>query len=302
MPAQKPAQMTAEEFESRIVNWARSRTDIVALIQIGSRVQPSGVADKWSDWDYHLIVRNTDAYRKTEWLTEIAPCWSAYADRTERGVVKVSAIFYGGWEVDFVPIAAWQMKLVYWAMAHPRMNRLFPRLLQNGIANTQLVVAPGYRVVIGGAPWEIRLSALKIGWPQRSMPSRDFVAEVDGFWRHAVWVYKKIMRGENRAALRWMHRELAERRWTLLEQEARIAGRAARPEARMAEHWLGEQRLLQTAIETSTDQHVLAQALLAELSLFEEVSHNVASARGIELVDRSMVAVWMRTELRKLVG
>jgi len=293
--------MTAEEFETRIVDWAHSRRDVVALIQIGSRVQPAGVADEWSDWDYHLIVRDAGAYRNIEWLGEIAACWSAHADRTERGVVKVSAIFSGGWEVDFVPIAAWQMKLVYWAMAHPGMNRLFPRRLQQGIANTQLVVAPGYRVIVGGAEWEGRLSALKLARPPAGITSRNFAAEIDGFWRHAVWVYKKIMRGESRAALRWMHRELAERRWTLIEEEAKLAGRPARPEARMAERWLDEQRLLQTSIETNTEQLVLAKALLAEMSLFEEVSRKVANARGFKLTDHSMVSAWMRSGLGRLV-
>lgn len=302
MPTHKAELMTAEEFEVRIVDWARSRPDVAALIQIGSRVQSSGAADAWSDWDYHLIVRDARNYRNTKWLAEIAPCWSAHADHTERGVVKVSAIFSGGWEADFVPLAAWQMKVVYWAMLRPGLSRFFPKSLRKGIANTQLVVTPGYRVIIGGAAWETRLSALNVVWPRHGMTVQDFADETDGFWRHAVWVYKKIMRGETRAALRWMHRELSERRWILIEEEAKIAGRAARPEARMAEYWLDERRLVQTAIVTSTERHTLAQALLAEMSLYEEVSRNVANARGFKLADHSGVAAWMRSELGRLAS
>jgi hypothetical protein len=113
-------------------------------------------------------------------------------------------------------------------------------------------------------------------------------------------VFKKIMRGETRAALRWMHRELSERRWILIEEEAKIAGRAARPEARMAEQWLDERRLVQTVIITSAEQRILVQALLAEMSLYEEVSRNIANARGFTLADHSAVATWMRAELAKL--
>jgi hypothetical protein len=109
------------------------------------------------------------------------------------------------------------------------------------------------------------------------------------------------MRGEVRAALRWLHAELAERRLTLLAEEARQAGRAARPEARKAEKWLDERRLGQTAIVTSPDQRVLARALLAEITLFEEVSRSVAQTRGFPLTDYSAVAAWLRTELNKLV-
>jgi len=289
--------MTAPEFEAQIINWARSRSDVVALIQIGSRVQPNAAADMWSDWDYHLIVNDPKRYRHTDWLSEIAPCWNSHMDFTERGVFKLSAVFAGGWEVDFVPLAGWQMKLVYWAMARPGLSAIYPKPLITGIANTRLVVAPGYRVVIGGSPWEAKLAALKVDWPRRDMVDRDFRDVVEGFWRHAVWVHKKIMRGETRAALRWFHREVAERGWILLEEEARIAGHPSRPEARKAEQWLDGKRLGQTAIATSVDQRVLAQALLGEMDLFEDVSRNIANSRGFTLNDYSAVAAWMRAKL-----
>ena len=294
--------MTAPEFEARIINWARARSDIVALIQIGSRVQSNGLIDAWSDWDYHLIVNDPKRYRNTAWLDEIAPCWSSHLDFTERGVFKLSAVFAGGWEVDFIPLADWQMKLVYWAMARPGLRAIYPQPLIKGIGNTQLVVGPGYRIVIGGAAWETRLSALKVDWPRRVVSAQDCSDTVGGFWRHAVWVHKKIMRGETRAAQRWLHREVVERRWALLEEEARLAGRASRPEARKAEQWLDGRRLEQTAIATSVDRQVLARALLAELDLFEDVSRSVASSRNFTLADYSAVAAWMRSELTKLAG
>jgi hypothetical protein len=294
--------MTAEEFDARIVAWARSQPDIVALVQIGSRAQLDATVDVWSDWDYHLIVRDSASYRDGKWLDAIAPCWSVHSDRTDRGVVKVSAVFAGGWEADFVPLSAWQMKLVYWAMARPSLMFLFPKPLRKGIANTRLVVAPGYRVILGGQKWEERLSALSVEWPTQGMTAENFADKVDGFWRHAVWVYKKIMRGEMRAALRWMHRELSERRWLLLEEEARIDGRAPRPEARKAELWLGKERLSQTAVSTGVDQQSLARALLAEMALFEEVSRRVAGARSFPLSNHSAVADWMRSDLNKLAG
>ena len=100
--------------------------------------------------------------------------------------------------------------------------------------------------------------------------------------------------------MHWLHKLIIDHVYALLAEEARLAGRPARPEARKAEQWLDAKRLTQTAVETSTDQRVLARALLAELTLFEEVSRSVASSRGWEVPDYSAVAGWLRQELSKL--
>ncbi|MFZ5496724.1 MAG: hypothetical protein ACOZE5_15500 [Verrucomicrobiota bacterium] len=294
--------MTAQEFESRIVEWVRRQPDVEALVQIGSRVQIDGHVDEWSDWDFHLISTDPRRYLDVGWLLQIAPCWSAHVETTERGVAKLSAVFAGGFEVDIVPLAAWQMKLVYWLMARPAWRRLYPAVLQRGIANTRLVAGPGYRVILGGEAWERRLAALKVQWPETVLAATDFEFCTGAFWRHAVWVCKKVARGESRAALRWNQVEAMEHLYALLAEEARLAGRPARPEARKAEQWLDARRLRQTDITTSLEQKVLARALLAEIELFEEVSRSVAQARGFALADHSAVAAWLRAELGKILG
>ncbi|HWA26755.1 MAG TPA: hypothetical protein VG734_13945 [Lacunisphaera sp.] len=294
--------MTPQEFETRVVTWAQHQSGLEALIQIGSRVQAGADLDEWSDWDYHLITRNPEHYWTCDWLPEIAPCWNAHLERTDRGVVKLSAVYSGGFEADFVPLSAWQMKLVYWAMARPGLRSAFPSRLLRGIYNTQIIVRPGYRVVIGGSTWEERLTALNAAWPKNEFTNIDYQYNVTGFWRHAIWVQKKIMRGETRAALRWYQVELTKHRWALLEEEARIAGRPVRPEARKAEKWLDARRLEQTAIETSTDQQMLARGLLAEMALFEEVTRSVAASRGWSIPDTAAVAAWLRQELNRVLN
>jgi hypothetical protein len=291
--------MTAEELEARILSWAQSQPDVEALIQIGSRAQSGAEVDAWSDWDYHLVVRDPARYRNVIWLEDIAPSWSAHLEQTERGVAKLSAVFFGGMEVDFVPLTAWQMKLVYWAMGHPAARWVYPKPLIKGIYNTRLIVLPGYRVLIGGLAWKKRLAALRTIWPEKVFTSDQFHEILSGFWRHAVWVHKKIMRGETRAALQWYHAELTNRRLDLLAEEARLAGRPARPEARKAEKWLDARRVEQTDIETSPDQRVLARALLAEIALFEDVSRSVAQTRGFKLPDYAPVATWLRAGLSR---
>lgn len=99
-----------------------------------------------------------------------------------------------------------------------------------------------------------------------------------------------------------MHRLITDHVYALLAEEARLAGRPARPEARKAEKWLDAKRLAQTQIETGTDQRVLARALLTQITLFEEVCVSVAGSRGWMLTDYSAVAAWLRQELTKLAG
>lgn len=294
--------MTSQDFEARIIEWARRQPDVEALVQIGSRAQPKGEVDAWSDWDYHLIVGRNSRYQNREWPARIAPCWCSHYERTERAVVKVSVVFDGGFEADFVPLTAWQMKLVYWAMAHPGLRRLYPRALRLGIENTRLVVGPGYRVILGGQAWETRLAALAIAWPEKDFSAEDLNFHAAAFWRHAVWVQKKLARGESRAALRWQQVELTDHVYALLAEEARLAGRPARPEARKAEQWLDAGRLGQTAIETGTDPRVLAKALLAEMALFEEACRSVAGSRNFIVPDYAAVAAWLRAELAKQAG
>jgi hypothetical protein len=293
--------MTSFEFEARIVDWARRQSDIVALVQIGSRVQVGGHVDAWSDWDFHLISSRPRKYYRTDWLKEIASPWCAHAEKSLRGVIKVSAVFEGGLEADFIPLAAWQMKLVYGCMRHPEWSRWMPARLYRGILETRVILlGSGSRVLVGGKTWENRLTALKTQWTNRRMTEEDLGKHTAAFWQKSVWVAKKIARPEPRSAMHWLHKLIVEHVYALLEEEAWLAGRVARPEALKAEKWLDARRLEQTAIETSPDQRVLARALLAEITLFEEVSRSVAASRGFELPDYTPVAAWLRTELERL--
>lgn len=295
--------MTPHEFETRILDWARQQPDITAFIQMGSRVQPGGHVDAWSDWDYHLISTRPQRYYHTDWLAGIAPLWCAHAERSLRGSIKVSAVFEGGLEADFVPLAAWQMKLVYWAMRRPGWANWMPTRLIRGIQETRVILlGSGHRVLIGGKAWEKRLTALDTPWATRRMSAKDFAQHTAAFWQKSVWVAKKIARPEPRSAMHWLHKLVVEHSYAILEEEAWLAGQVARPEALKAEKWLDARRLEQTAMSTSLDQKVLAQALMAEITLFEEVSASVASRRGFALPDYSAVAAWLRAELAKLAG
>ena len=295
--------MTPSEFEARILEWARCQPDIVALVQMGSRTQTGAVADALSDWDFHLISNQPQKYHRTDWLAEIASPWCAHSERTPRGVIKVSGVFEGGLEADFILLAAWQMKLVYWSMRHPKWGNWMPSRLRRGINDTRVILqGSGHKVLIGGKEWEQRLTALNVPWDALRMSAEEYGRHAAAFWQKSVWVAKKIARPEPRSALHWLHKLVLEHVYALLEEEAWLEGKVARPQALKAEKWLDAGRLKQTAIITGIDQAVLAQALLAEIDLFVEVSASVASRRGFAQRDYRAVEAWLRAELAKLTG
>lgn len=294
--------MTAEEFESRVIAWAKRRPDIKALVLGGSRAGTAGV-DQWSDWDFQLISTRPQDYRNTAWLEAIAPCWCAHAERTPRGVVKVSAVFEHGVEADFVPLAEWQMRVVFWAMRHPQWAGRIPSVLAHGIRETRtFLLGSGFRLLVDRGGWAQRLEALHTSWPDEKLPQAVYVRHVSAFWQKVTWVCKRVARPEPRSALLWMHAVVREHLYALLAEEARLAGRWARGEARKAEQWLDERRLAQTQIAVNLDQRELARALLAQVDLFEDVSRSVARTRGFDFADHSAVAAWLRAELGKILN
>jgi len=295
--------MTAEEFEARIVEWARRQTDIKALIQIGSRAQGGAHFDAWSDWDFHLISTRPKKYYRTDWLSAIGRPWCATAERSLRGRVKISAVFENSFEADFVPLANWQMKLVYWGMQHPKLASRMPARLRRGILETREILQnSGYRVLIGGKSWERRLAALQVAWTNPRMSAEEFERHSASFWQKSVWVAKKIARPEPRSAMHWLHKLIAEHLYALLAEEAWLAGRGARPEALKAEKWLDARRLEQTSFETGIDPQNLARALLGAIDLFEEVAESVATKKGYFLGDYSEVSAWLKIELGSLAN
>ncbi len=285
------------------MEWALRQSDIVALVQMGSRAQVGAVADTLSDWDFHLISTQPQRYSGTDWVTEIAQPWCVSSERTPRGVIKVSAVFENGLEADFIPLASWQMKLVYWCMRYPKWGGWMPTRLRRGINDTRVILlGSGHKVLIGGKAWEQRLNALSVPWATMRMSAEEFTKHTAAFWQKAVWVAKKTARPEPRSAMHWLHKLVLEHVYAVLEEEAWLAGRRARPQALKAEKWLDETRLNQTAISTTMDQRDLARALLAELALFEDVCRSVAGSRGFLLPDYAAVAAWLRAELMKLTG
>lgn len=282
-----------DQIVAQIAAWAAARADIRALVQIGSRVQPGSRADEWSDYDFHLITSRPGAYRDPNSLREIGQCWMLAAQDAFGGVRKLTAILPGAAEVDFVVLPVWEVRLAFGALRFPGTASLWPGLLRQGIRDLQIIVCPGWRVIKGGAAWEQRYRRLGTETPWPALDEARFQALCGAFWAGAVWVAKKILRGELRAAQRELHRTLVEHTWLLLEYETRGTGGRARPEARHAERWLAAPRLAATVFASAADETALKRALADVTALFEDTAAQLAAARGWTVPDHAALKAWL---------
>jgi hypothetical protein len=122
------------ELEARLVRWAQGRGDVRALAAVGSRAQPHGLRDQWSDLDLVLVVKTPRRFVATaEWIGEIEePCLS-YIIKTRVGEQMArGAIFREGIAtVDFAilgrPSLLAALLLLRAFSRFPSLSPLLPR-------------------------------------------------------------------------------------------------------------------------------------------------------------------------------
>lgn len=176
-----------------------------------------------------------------------------------------------------------------------------PGRLRRGIRETRaFLLGSGHRVLKGGPAWERRLGAVATAWPATEMSAEQFAGHVGAFWPQAVWLAKRIARGETRSAVLWHGRLMLEHVYPLLAEEARLQGRTARPEARKAEQWLSSERLAQTAIAPGIERRSQARALQDTIEVCNAAARAVAAQRGFAVEPHAEVEKWLRAELARI--
>ena len=280
-----------DDWASAVASWAMGRPDIRALVQIGSRVQEGARADQWSDYDYHLVTTSPGTYRDGTFARQIAPCWATGVQVAFGDAVKVSAVYEGALEADFVILSDWEVRVVTAAIMWPGTRGLWPGPLRRGVDSFRIVAAPGWRVIKGGPGWEARYRRVA---PLRSeLGEEQFQALCGEFWTQLVWAATKAARGEYRASQRSLHVHLLENCMRILQEDALIAGRTAYPLSRRAEAWLTPAQALGTGFASAPDAESLFGALESLSAAFADAAASVALARGWGVEDPSRVRSWL---------
>jgi hypothetical protein len=133
-----------EAWVANVSAWASAQADIKALVQIGSRVKNDGTADKWSDFDYQLITTNPARYKSGEFARELGKCWAIGLEHTFGDVTKVTAVFDGALEADFIILRHSDLVIATTALGWPRAKVLWPRPLRIGISRLRGAAGTGW--------------------------------------------------------------------------------------------------------------------------------------------------------------
>lgn len=275
--------------------WARAERDIQALVQIGSRVQAAGAADQWSDFDYQLVTSRPGKYLDGSFSTRLGRCWGYGAHVAFGNSTKVTAVYEGALEADFVILRHAEVLAALLAMRWPATARLWPSALRRGIAELRTVVGPGWRMIKGGAPWERRYSRIV---PRGvTLTEVEFNGACGEFWTQIVWAAKRLERGEFRACQRCIHVHLVENCLRMLQEEARLDGRASQPLGRRAERWLGPAQLGATDIAIRPDKESLSAGLGRIAGVFADSSAAVAGQNGWTFRDYAELRAWLKGRL-----
>lgn len=250
-------------WDSRVSSWAHARGDIVALVQIGSRVQAGASVDAWSDYDYQIVTSAPHLYRDGAFLGELGLRWASSAKLAFGNSVKVTGIFADALEADFVILRRSDMRIALLALGWPFWSALWPAALRRGVDDLRIVAAPGWKVIKGGATWTGRYSKIT---PLRSVLTlAEFNELCDEFWVQLVWAAKKAARGELIASQRAVQVPLIENSLRIFQEQAFLEGRRAFPLGRRAESWLSPGQLAALSAGTRPDKAAL-MAVLRQLS------------------------------------
>ncbi len=188
--------MSHPDMLERIVDWARARPEVHALVLTGSKAQPGASIDSLSDIDIEVVVADVQEFMAggqwwnelgEVWTTQVVPALAAAATQT---YPMVGVIYAGATTVDFTVIDAQRLS----------------DMAEGG--ELDRVYAPGYRVLLDPDGLTDALPKPSGGGVEPAVLTPDgFRAVADAFWFEALRVPKYLIRGEL-----W---EAKSREWTM---------------------------------------------------------------------------------------
>jgi hypothetical protein len=278
-------------WDRAVSSWVKSQEDIKALVQIGSRVQKGATSDVWSDYDYQIITSAPSEYADGSFTKALGNCWASGSQTSFGNVRKVTAVYEGALEADFVILGHFDMLVATFALRWPSFAESWPRPLRQGIRSLRIVAAPGWKIIKGGPQWESRYS--RITALEMVMTEAEFTDVCGEFWTQAVWAAKKAARGEFLASQRAVHFSMMEAALRLFQVEAAMDGRQSYPLGRRAEKWLSEQQNLALARGTNPERASLIKGINDVSREFEASSNRLAQRNHWRTPDTACVREWL---------
>ena len=176
--------ITPAEIQSNFVAWAQTQPDVRAAFVVGSQARRDHPADRWSDVDIILFVKDVERWMQdTAWLKNLGPLVLSVAGRTVAGEPERLALFAGCQQADFVfhnaaDLPAMAAMAADCTLAWPDtiLRGAYPLLDKEGLF-------PPFPEACGPAP---------------AVPpsAEEFRQTLEGFWFSAVYCAKQLRRGE----------------------------------------------------------------------------------------------------------
>lgn len=263
---------TYDALIERFIAWAKTQSDIRLVLLLGSRARTETPADEWSDADIVIVSSEPDRFRTaTGWLGEFAAPLLTFLEPTPTGTGEERRVlFAGGLDVDFTPIPVSYIE----------------QIAANGWPpETAAVVARGLRALLDKddlfATIAHQMPALLAATP----PTQEqFLNLVNDFWYHAVWVAKKLRRGEMWIARGCLGCYMKGRLQTMLEWHARATHGWSYDtwhDGRFLDRWADPRAVAELPdIFARYDANDVRRALFANMALFRWLASETAERLG----------------------
>lgn len=222
----------------KVVEWALEDRSTIALVLIGSRARVAlnvGVANLDSDWDFQLITKEPLRFCDGDGMNVLRGVVGArYIYRPARlGHVAKGTIISEEGCVDLVIIPHRRILLLrmLWSCGLYKMSGSALGASESLAA----VLKGGYLFIKGGKAWGRFFKRLQEMERLTALNEQRICALADCFYVDYIATCNKIRNGELLAAQRWLHCNLAEINFRLLQEINQRAGLPSFPDARRIE-------------------------------------------------------------------
>jgi aminoglycoside 6-adenylyltransferase len=171
-----------EQWIKQFSDWATIKSDVRAVVLVGSNSRNDHPADEWSDIDILLIVSTPQEYLDSvDWLASFGKPLFNIVERTITGEKWVRRVLYENrLDVDFIVLSPLDVRQDF-----PGLPVII-EILQRG--KQVLVDKDGLFIT-----WSDAITERSV----IQTPSLErFLEIVNDFWFHTVWTAKKLRRGE----------------------------------------------------------------------------------------------------------
>lgn len=255
-----------EGLLARVVERARSDPAIHAVVLLGSRAREERPADEWSDTDLILVVDDADAFlADAGWPAHLGAVAISFLEATGHGRRERRVLFADGTDLDLVPVGVAELDGVLAEAAPDVLGRGYRILLDKAGRLS------GLAEIVG------RGQARREEWPPALVEFENVAGDV---WYHAVWVARKLRRGELWVAVDCINAYLSQRLLRIVEWQAIASGDGE------ADRWHGG-RFLEDRADPATlaalrdcfahyDPADARRALRATMDVFRQLATDLA--------------------------